>query len=276
MAALERGGQPFRAAFIRRWLTGVFELTTYEMEVDDTTYRICIEAAGPKSKKSRFYTWNAPAPAMAAPPAGRKGANEDNDAAWRRYNRAEVRLMREQVLLGLKAMDITMDGDTPAKQLPFDKHAGCAMCPCSPGFVAEALWVRTAAECGWPPTTKDHRDRNKPCRSCHTRVDVYVTRLVPCTVCGKLQGGFNCEHCAVRTLREEEDALLILAGQDIPKGGITAEAMGLTDDIMKRLDRHGWAQAWTNNQEIPTYYLTTRGRDRAHEINQGAPAPTTH
>lgn len=58
------------------------------------------------------------------------------DAAWRQWNRAEMRVAKEAATAWLKANGL---GDVKVR---FDRHAGCS-CPCSPGLVADRVVVLT-------------------------------------------------------------------------------------------------------------------------------------
>lgn len=97
-----------------------------------------------KRAHGRAYLFGEPEPTesigLAQPPYGSKGENADNDAAWVAYNKEEVRIMR--VILDKVAAEIDARfpevGMARAK-MTFDRHAGCSMCPCSPGFVVKGI-----------------------------------------------------------------------------------------------------------------------------------------
>lgn len=92
----------------------------YVVEIGHTPWTDWREA----NKLERFYVAGEPDPSWEHPPYSVKGEDLDIDAAWRRYNREEVRIMRKY----LAAAGIDVSG------LRFSRHAGCT-CPCSPGFV---------------------------------------------------------------------------------------------------------------------------------------------
>lgn len=84
-----------------------------------------------RGHKMRIYISGQPDPDLPTPPYGPKGQNAENDAAWRKYNREELRIMREHVEWAL--------GQLPGRpyavgDLRFSRKAGCG-CGCSPGFV---------------------------------------------------------------------------------------------------------------------------------------------
>jgi len=93
----------------------------YEVEIGYTPWTNWREA----NRLERFFVAGEPEPSLERPPYGIKGENLDNDAAWRRYNREEVRIMRKY----LAAAGIEVQG------LRFSRKAGCSLCECSPGFV---------------------------------------------------------------------------------------------------------------------------------------------
>lgn len=61
------------------------------------------------------------------------GEDPENDKAWKKYNRAEVAIMKTKVTNMLHSF-VDFDGVT----VKFSRKAGCS-CPCSPGFVASVL-----------------------------------------------------------------------------------------------------------------------------------------
>lgn len=65
--------------------------------------------------------------------SGLKGEDPDMDKLWSRWNRAEVRVMREDAEKTLFAAGI----DNGEGTLKFSRKAGCSLCPCSPGFILE-------------------------------------------------------------------------------------------------------------------------------------------
>lgn len=76
------------------------------------------------SKPRAFVGGSAVEPAWEHPPFGSsRGDGSDEDKAWRKFNREELRLRK----LVLKAVGV---------EGKFSRRAGCS-CPCSPGFVTE-------------------------------------------------------------------------------------------------------------------------------------------
>jgi hypothetical protein len=83
---------------------------------------------------TRVYVSGQPEPDMERPSYGVKGENEENDAAWRRYNREELRLMRKA--LEQPMADLALLLERPPTALKFSRKAGCT-CNCSPGFIGD-------------------------------------------------------------------------------------------------------------------------------------------
>ena len=143
---------------------GLYEFD-YNYVVDDLQVRFS-RYDRKREKTSVIFSWNQPDPAWARPPYGTKGENAENDLAWKRYNREELRIQRAQVFRGLRLLGVELPGRTDAKKLPWSKYAGCSSCPCSKGFVPPAIHLRCNED-------SDYK----------RRVDVYVTRLVECPLC---------------------------------------------------------------------------------------------
>jgi hypothetical protein len=113
-------------------------VTTY---YNGRRYRVTLDArpnhtTGYQGRKTRVFVAGQPEPTFNHPPYGVRGADTDNDKAWARYNRAEITIMRH------------FAAAVVAPALKFSRHAGCSMCPCSPGFVVDdpnlqamTLWV---------------------------------------------------------------------------------------------------------------------------------------
>lgn len=66
------------------------------------------------------------------PEFSQKGEDLENDKAWKKYNRAEVAIMKAKVLVAFE--DLGMESIT----VKFSRTAGCS-CGCSAGFVADHL-----------------------------------------------------------------------------------------------------------------------------------------
>jgi hypothetical protein len=81
---------------------------------------------------------------MEQPEYSVKGEDKAIDAAWRKYNREEVRLMTAELEAAkTEVLDRPVDGpdavwgavlEALEQKLRFSQKAGCS-CPCSPGFV---------------------------------------------------------------------------------------------------------------------------------------------
>lgn len=69
------------------------------------------------------------------PPFSVKGKDPEVDIAWRKYNRAEITIMRERAR---KWLD---DNGLSDVKLSFSRKAGCS-CGCSPGFIADRQIVQ--------------------------------------------------------------------------------------------------------------------------------------
>lgn len=62
-----------------------------------------------------------------------------SDADWRRFNRAEIKVMRAHGDALIASLGLSSD-----IEYKFSRKAGCS-CPCSPGFILDRkLWVRDA------------------------------------------------------------------------------------------------------------------------------------
>ena len=75
---------------------------------------------------------NSVEPDMEMPAYSIKGEDPDSDAAWRKYNREELRLMRAIV------DPVVKDEFPELGKLSFSRTAGCS-CGCSPAFRAERM-----------------------------------------------------------------------------------------------------------------------------------------
>lgn len=88
-----------------------------------------------KSGKVRVFVSGQDAPEFDNPPYGStRGDGSDEDRAWKRYNREELRLQREVLAQATAAMPELAE---QLGKLSFSRKAGCS-CGCSPGFVGTA------------------------------------------------------------------------------------------------------------------------------------------
>lgn len=82
--------------------------------------------------KPKLFIFDAPNPedlvtgGMERPPYGTKGENAENDKAWRKYNRIELKAMR--------AFAEPIAAHYGADKISYSRKAGCS-CGCSPGFI---------------------------------------------------------------------------------------------------------------------------------------------
>lgn len=74
-------------------------------------------------------------PGYDAPRYSTIGDDPENDKAWRKYNRDEVKAMRA-LLAELEDELVDMFALVAAPKYSFSRRAGCS-CPCSPGFVMD-------------------------------------------------------------------------------------------------------------------------------------------
>ena len=132
--------------------------------IDTDDYEVSIRDCGYSSRASRPTVYvTSPDPDMETPPFGSvRGDDTEADKAWKRYNRAEIKMKRETiaaVLPLLEAADPTpsifdalgrekmrkselalwdLAEQALTGKLGFSRKAGCS-CGCSPGFKAQAL-----------------------------------------------------------------------------------------------------------------------------------------
>lgn len=119
------------------------EVSKREMAVlvEGRPYKVTVTQRYDYDKPGRVYIWNEPAPSGVSFPDGGytrkcddtaahargehddRGCDPENDAQWRRYNRAEVTIQKE-----------VAEQVFPGATFRFSRYAGCS-CPCSPGLV---------------------------------------------------------------------------------------------------------------------------------------------
>lgn len=107
------------------------------VELNDATGRVVGIWSQPRGRKTRVYTsctedevrerFGLERPAYTV-----RGEDKESDKAWRKYNRAELEIMRE------RAEDLLRRNDFSAVNLRFSRKAGCG-CGCSPGFILDYL-----------------------------------------------------------------------------------------------------------------------------------------
>lgn len=95
-----------------------------------------------KTGRIRVYVSGQDEPTSPVPGPSVRGDGSDADQAWRRYNREEIRLMREVVE---EAFAADPELAEQLGKVVFSKKAGCS-CGCSPGFIAEGrdnqdVWI---------------------------------------------------------------------------------------------------------------------------------------
>lgn len=90
------------------------------------------------ARKPRIYlSGSAIDPEWEHPPYSLKGEDAANDAAWRKYNREEVRLQKALAERGLAALKQTEGFRLfGSGELRFSRKAGCS-CGCSPGMLLD-------------------------------------------------------------------------------------------------------------------------------------------
>lgn len=118
------------------------ETYTAKFEYDNAVYEAEVTVRYDEYAQHTVHVWGQPDPAMDRPEysmkCDAKGVvpgheyrgclNCERDAAWRRYNNAEVRVYKD--------VFAALFPDSPAK-VGFSQKAGCKMCPCSPGLVVK-------------------------------------------------------------------------------------------------------------------------------------------
>ena len=107
---------------------------TIDLTIEGTDYQVSMIGMDWSDRRSRTLVscGNSVEPDMEMPAYSIKGEDPENDAAWRKYNREELRLMRAIV-------DPVVKAEFPKLgKLSFSRTAGCS-CGCSPAFRAERM-----------------------------------------------------------------------------------------------------------------------------------------
>lgn len=109
-----------------------------ETETYSVSLRVFSRSVDNLRSKTRGYVSGQEKPSMPLPAYDtfdENGERVADDAGWRKYNRAEMQIMRKHMTAALAATEPVFD-DRGLK-FSFSRKAGCSMCPCSPGFVFE-------------------------------------------------------------------------------------------------------------------------------------------
>lgn len=109
---------------------------TIDLTIEGTDYQVSMIGTNWRDRRSRTLVscGNQVEPDMEMPAFSTKGVDPENDAAWRKYNREELRLMRAIV-------DPVVKAEFPGLgKLSFSRTAGCS-CGCSPAFRAEGIVI---------------------------------------------------------------------------------------------------------------------------------------
>lgn len=113
-------------------------------ELDGLTVTVVFSDYRERRNKTRIHISGQAQPDMEQPEYTIKGQDPENDAAWRRYNRAEIKLMRIAIQKGIARFYSETDADIAGllgcglDKFDFSRYAGCS-CPCSPGFIMERM-----------------------------------------------------------------------------------------------------------------------------------------
>jgi len=86
--------------------------------------------------KARVFVWGAPEPELELPKPKERGVDPENDKAYDRFNRAQVRIWKAHLVAAME--EGLMPGGERVKPI-FSRKAGCS-CPCSPGFILNGTW----------------------------------------------------------------------------------------------------------------------------------------
>lgn len=113
---------------------------TIDLTIEGTDYQVSMigmdwsDRRAVRRSRTLVSCGNSVEPAMPMPAYSIKGEDPENDAAWRKYNREELRLMRAIV-------DPVVKAEFPELgKLSFSRTAGCS-CGCSPAFRAEGMVI---------------------------------------------------------------------------------------------------------------------------------------
>jgi hypothetical protein len=117
--------QEIIAAGDRAWL----KVRGRRLLVDLGTHEISVAPLERKVQRVRVYVAGAGVPDLPLPPYTRKGEQPEVDAAWRKYNQAEIKLERAVI------DDVRKRYGLDLGKLSFSRTAGCS-CKCSPGFIS--------------------------------------------------------------------------------------------------------------------------------------------
>lgn len=63
-----------------------------------------------------------------------RGDYPEIDKAWDRYNKQNLRIVREAIVKALNEM-VGYRYEVKGSDVRYSRNAGCSMCPCSPGFI---------------------------------------------------------------------------------------------------------------------------------------------
>lgn len=86
--------------------------------------------------KARVYVWDAPEPAIELPAPKERGVDPENDKAYDRFNKAQVRIWKAHLVAAMEA-GLVPGGERVTAR--FSRKAGCS-CTCSPGFILDGAW----------------------------------------------------------------------------------------------------------------------------------------
>ena len=109
---------------------------TIDLTIEGTDYQVSMIGMDWSDRRSRTLVscGNSVEPDMEMPAYSIKGEDPENDAAWRKYNREELRLMRAIV------DPVVKDEFPELGKLSFNRTAGCP-CGCSPAFRTEGMVI---------------------------------------------------------------------------------------------------------------------------------------
>lgn len=117
--------------------------TDCRLELDGMKIHLRREDFGARYRKPRIYTsGTATTPDFDHPPYGSsRGDGSEEDKAWRRYNREEIKLQRELATRAIRALQQhglqTYGMTVGTVETKFSRTAGCG-CGCSPGLILQA------------------------------------------------------------------------------------------------------------------------------------------